>query len=321
MPNEKITVLLGDESFLLEERLNQLIKENSHLTTTNFEDHFDWDALHQSLSTVSLFGDQFLILIKNPWFLVKTASDSDVKALKEIINTINSSDHNVIFYALGKPVDQRRKGFTTLKKAGQVETFTAFKDWETDKLMSWMRARCHQLGKTIDSKALELLAQTCGTDLRMTASELEKISIYVGERDRITLEDVSTVCTGASSSIFRLTDAIKSRHRQSLMESLSLLMDQGEDPIKLMGLVAATLRMYIQLLDLSQQGYSAEQLGKHLGKHPFFLKQLLPDIKRNYTLAKLTELHQALATLDVDIKTGKINSQAGITSFMMTVSD
>lgn len=315
----KLQVILGDESFLVEEAVRTTTKAHPDFESQHFEDRFSWDLLFQALSESSLFGDNFLIYIKNPWFLVDTASDDDIKALTKMMDLLMNSPHIVIIYTLGASVDQRRKGFTTLKKHCTPIVYTAFKDWETDKVIDWTKQRTKSLGKSLDHKAAEALVQAGGTHLRLIASELDKLAVYTGSQSTIRYEDVAAVCSSTHASIFKLTDALKIRHHKNLLDALETLMDQGEDPLKLIGLLAATLRLYIQILDLASQGFSPDHMGKELGKHPFFIKQLLPDLQRNHQVTKLSKTYQQLAELDWEIKTGKIQAKSGLTTLLMKV--
>ena len=88
-------------------------------------------------------------------------------------------------------------------------------------------------------------------------------------------------------------------------EAITKLKMAGEDPIKLLGLVTFNIRFFMQLLSLKHR--SIDIIAKELGKHPFFIKQVMGVIEKKYSLTILANIISKLAEIDVNIKSGKVN--------------
>lgn len=303
----KPELIFGTESFLIEEetnsRLNALPGE-----IAQFEGEFDWNHLQDAVNLSSLFSSQKKILIKNPWFLSKTLNDKSIAQLKEALDSINQSEHPTIILYQGN-IDQRKKPFKLIKSVATVTQFEPYKDWELEKVQQWLTSRAKQNNLSITPEAVWALTEHCGIHLRQIAGELEKLRVYVGTKQQIDLDDVKAVCMGPQGSSYDFTEALKLKQHKKALLYLKRLMSHGEDPIKIHGLMTATFRLYLQLLSGLSEGHSNQSLGKALGKHPFFLQKLIPDVKKNYTIPKLTAAIQELYQCDVNIKSGKVSPQ------------
>ncbi|RAP36888.1 DNA polymerase III subunit delta [Candidatus Marinamargulisbacteria bacterium SCGC AAA071-K20] len=300
----EIKLFFGSEAFLVEEESRTgLLKLPGEDAT--FEGHFEWSSLQDALNLSSLFSSQKKIVIKNPWFFTKTLSDKDCAHLSEALESMSRSEHPVVIVNSGT-IDQRKKPFKLVKPKASLSQFDPFKDWELEKVQSWLSNRARTQGLILDSDAVWALTEHCGTHLRQLAGELDKLSVYIGERKKIQLADVKAVCLGPQGSIFEFTESLKKRDQKATLKHLHRLFSHSEDPIKLHGLITASIRLYLQCLTGLQQGLNHQGLGKALGKHPFFLQKLIPDVKRHYSIADLTQSLQVLAACDVNIKSGKL---------------
>jgi len=69
----------------------------------------------------------------------------------------------------------------------------------------------------IDPDGARELVDALGGDMMMISNELEKLMLYVGAKNRITLGDVETMVLAAKQrSLYELTDAISAKDRCAL---------------------------------------------------------------------------------------------------------
>ena len=81
----------------------------------------------------------------------------------------------------------------------------------------------------IAGEELELLVDVLGGDAGRVASEIEKLSLYAGTERAITEADIWSLTPGAkASTIFGLVAAIGRRDRTAALESLDVLVREGE---------------------------------------------------------------------------------------------
>ena len=298
--------LYGEESTLIENKLNELKKTVSTESLDLFKETINLLELEQCIQTQDMFNPQKLILIQNPDFLTKTLTDKNLEKLKSIFKTAKTSPHTTIIFMLEKSIDGRKKTVSMLKKSAISEEFKVFKDWEQDKVHKWIKKNIESYEKKIDQNALYALEQTVGLNLRELASTIQTLLTYIGNNESITQKDVENLCSRGTSSAFKLTEAMQKNDTKAIIQSIAALLDAGEDPIKLFGLITANIRLFTQILLADAEDQSQANMAKSLGKNPYYLKRLIPTIKKHHTLPQCKNLYKKLAETDLAIKTGKI---------------
>lgn len=304
--------IFGDETFLIEDHIQGLLHQAPELEKEQFDGAFELNVLFGAVSTVSLFGQPKWVFVKNPSFLLNKLDDAGLGQLKSVVEAVQAGGHHLIVFCQGKKPDGRHKGVAYLKKALPAREFASFKDWEQDKVLNWIRDRVSGVRKSIDREALFALEELGGVNLRHLASQIEVLDIYTGERNVIVLDDVKATSGGAVSSIFQFNEAVKTRDAAGAILAAERLMSGGDDAIRLMGMLAANLRLYVQIMDLQTQRVSVQEMGKVLGKNPYFLKRLVGEVGKHYTLPVLTRLFCGLAERDFEIKTGRIEAKKAL---------
>jgi DNA polymerase-3 subunit delta len=82
-----------------------------------------------------------------------------------------------------------------------------------------------------------------GRDLAALDGEIEKLSLYVGDRPDVTLRDVGAVVTAsAGPSAFDLTNAITAGDAAGALKSLAGMLQGAGDEFKTLGMIAWHLR-------------------------------------------------------------------------------
>jgi DNA polymerase-3 subunit delta len=103
-------------------------------------------------------------------------------------------------------------------------------------LPSWLvQLAKSQCGAKLDDDAARLLVELVGPEVGLLASEVEKLSVYVGERNLIRREDVARmVGAGRVETIWRTVDAATTGKAGEALADLDRLLGSGEPPIKLL---------------------------------------------------------------------------------------
>ena len=121
-------------------------------------------------------------------------------------------------------VDKRKVFFKTLDKLGTVESFAGWsiddKNW-ADQAEMWARKAIRSKEKEISEEALGEIITRVGPNPRQLDTEIEKLSLYVGDRKDITLEDVEAICSrNKMARAFALGDALGDRDLPRLLKRL-----------------------------------------------------------------------------------------------------
>ena len=94
------------------------------------------------------------------------------------------------------------------------------------------------------------LGDTVGQDLRELAGAVAKLHVPCRPPTVLTAGHVTEfLAQTADRGIFELTDAVFAADAATALDRLDALIDQGEDPIRLLGFIASQLRLLLRVAD------------------------------------------------------------------------
>ena len=158
---------------------------------------------------------------------------------------------------LAPQVDKRGRGYKQLSRHGCVLDLSVERDRSgrirRESLAAFLDQRLRRARKRIDPQAREAVLSRCGNELWAVHQEIEKLLLYVGEAETVSVSDVEEIFTDQSESwVFDLTDALGERDALQALGFLRRLMADGEYPLRVLGAIASQVRRLLgarQLLD------------------------------------------------------------------------
>ncbi|HEX6626209.1 MAG TPA: DNA polymerase III subunit delta [Pyrinomonadaceae bacterium] len=204
----------------------------------------------------------------------------------------------VIFVA--DELDKRRKLSKTLLEACTSVEFAALTDGE---LAAWAKDRLRQLKATADERTLRQLIALAGASVRQLANELEKLATAAGPAGYISMEMVEAL-VGRSRELsnFELTDHLIARNRKRALETLARLLDDGAEPVMLVGLLASSYHRLALAKELMARG-APEQEVFNVVKMPYHQRQDFLATARRADSAELARRLRRIAAADLALKT------------------
>lgn len=186
---------------------------------------------------------------------------------------------------------------------GYVRAFAPPQD-----LVQWVRRRTADKGGDISPQAAVTLAQAISDDQRLLDQEIEKLLAYTNWERPINSYDVALLVPyGQEAVIFDAVDALGQRDGVKAAQLIHNLLDHGNEPLYLFAMIVRQFRLLVQIKELTQEGLAPPDIAKKLKLHPFPTRKLYTQA-RNFTLEQLERVHRHLLEIDVEIKTGQINS-------------
>jgi DNA polymerase III subunit delta len=137
-------------------------------------------------------------------------------------------------------------------------------------LTVWLRARARAEGFEVDEDAAELLVQLSGTDLTRLRGEVEKAALAGGpDNRRVGIAEVRAVVgEHRLRNIFDLTRAMSTRDAASALWLLELLLNAGEDPLGILGMLGREARALWQVAEGLRRGRPEEEIARALRRPP-----------------------------------------------------
>lgn len=216
---------------------------------------------------------------------VPSAPAGDPAELLQTVLETNIPAANILML-LAEEVDKRKKLFKFLKKNYSVidvsvDTGSSFqaKKAQQSVLQEQVNQTLKKMGKTMAPKVAEQLFERVGFHPVAVVMETEKLALYVGDAQQITLDDLNTVVGRTrQEALFELTHAIGEKNLEAALLIASRLQENGIHSLA----VLATLRNYTRSLLLFRALQDQEQYGVRANMPPkLFQQQCLPVLKQN----------------------------------------
>jgi DNA polymerase III subunit delta len=227
-------------------------------------------------------------------------------------DTIREDDEAIIDAYLKRPLDstvvvfvadeldKRRKVTKLLTDKSVAVEFAELSDAE---LMKWARDKVKDAGAEIDDRSLRLLVSLVGPDVRRLTIEIEKLATSALP-DRIISSELIELLVANSREIsnFDLTDNLFAGRKNDALRILNKILNDGAEPIMLLGLISYNVRRLLMAKDAMSQGLDRGEVAK-IAKLRYSDQEAFMATARRTDLKKLSHAIKRLAETDVAIKT------------------
>lgn len=295
-----VYLFIGEEDFFSEECVNLIIRD----LLTDDTKAFNLDIVYGSKADASqvmahaasfpMMSDRRVVVIKE--FDKLICSDS----VKELVSAyiVRPLESTCLVLLAEKP-DFRTKPFTDLKKSGAVFSFNPLYD---NQIPAWIAARCKKLGKEVDVEACRLMQAYVGNSLRAIQNELDKLFTYLGERTRVTLEDVADV-VGVSRgfTVFDLQNAIGKKNIGEAMKIAKRMIETGEAPQLSIVMLTRYFNLVWKVQDMLKYGASEAEVIAATRISPYYFKDYT-EAARRFSSSQIENSFAALLEADIQLK-------------------
>jgi DNA polymerase-3 subunit delta len=170
-------------------------------------------------------------------------------------------------------------------------------------LAAWGRKEFEKAGCEIDEVTLREFVFRTGGDLRRMTNEVKKVATAALPDTRISVDLIHALVPNVREvDHFFLTDAIVAGRRGPAMAMLAKALDDGTDPLQLLGLLAYNYRRLLMSKDMMQRGVDRREVGNVL-KLRYNSQEPFLAAARRVELSKLATAVEKLARTDLAIKT------------------
>jgi DNA polymerase-3 subunit delta len=213
----------------------------------------------------------------------------------------NPSPSSVVIF-LADELNANRKIGKLLKENSGAVDFSPLNDAD---LVQWARQELKKRDAEMDDRTLRHLIALIGPDVRRLTTEIEKLATSALPEKTIDVDMVdSLVANVREIPNFDLTDKLVGGNRKKAIQVLTKILDDGAEPIALIGLLSYNFRRLLIAKDLMERGAdsstvkkSAKVFGDYRNQESFLATARRAD------MAKLKHAVIRLAEADLAIKT------------------
>jgi len=243
--------------------------------------------------------------------LTPSKGEDKGKLLQQAIeNGFPQNNHLIITADM---IDKRKGLYKVINKCGMIVDCSVPKgERRADKmaqervLYESMETVLTKNKKRMDKAAIAAMFEMTGFNIRSFLNNLEKLISYVGERNRITIDDVKFIVKRTKTDpIFELTNAISGRNLGKALFFLNSLLPQLDHPLQLFAAITNQVRKLLLI-----KGFVESRHGRvwHAGiRFDQFQSAVMPAIKE-YDNDLLSLLEDWESMLSKNVKAGKSKS-------------
>ncbi len=295
-----IYLVHGDEPYLVEDACGRILRAALGDAMEQFNEEVfraresGARDVVASCSMLPVMADRRVVMVKevNVW---KAAEHETLLPYLE-----DPSPTTCLILASQEKLDARGRLVTAVKKKGAV---VEVRHPYGRELMQKLQGMVKAAGKRLEPDAASLLLDLAGTDLQALKMQVEKLALYVGDKKTITQDDVSEAVADIKLfTIFEFTDALGNRNLEAALRSFRRMLDLGEAPVKILGMVARHFRILFQLKENQKKGVPLEESAKTFKLPAGILRNNYLPQSRKFANAELTRMWKMLADLDYSLK-------------------
>jgi DNA polymerase-3 subunit delta len=336
-------VFVGDEAFFRKRFRNAILQ---HLVPAELRDFsiFEFDLAENDLAEVldrartpslmAPFQVFFVRGVKN--LFGRGSNDEKLAAIEEYCKNPNP-DALIVFVAdhISIPADVRRMEMQDKERyqriretMGQYCGIVELARVEEGEAVRWIAEYCgsRSVPVKIEPDGARELVDALGGDMMMISNELEKLMLYVGAKNRITLGDVETMVLSAKQrSLYELTDAISSKERVRALEVLDAILSSGDGEEAAIGhiyMLAKTFRQMLVILErnVRDQRMLWAALWQGFRVPPFAADDIIKQARRYKSRRELTRAIRLVAKADLALRSNPVSKRMVLERLVMDLT-
>lgn len=174
-----------------------------------------------------------------------------------------------------------------------------------DMLKKWVARELGTSGKRIAERDLEFLLHQAEDGMTAIHREVEKLSLYVGERAEVTRADILAVVNPSiRSRVFDLMDAVAGADSARALVMLDEMIQKREPEQKIFYMISRQAGRLLQLRQMGP-GLSADAKASRLGMNAYALSKM-ERLAGRMSAQALMAFVTACARMDLAVKSGRI---------------
>ncbi|MGA7506551.1 MAG: DNA polymerase III subunit delta [Candidatus Sulfotelmatobacter sp.] len=325
-------VFVGDEAYFRKRFRDAILQ---HLVPADLRDFsfFEFDLLETDLAEVldraqtpSLMAPFQVFFVRGVKNLFGRGSNSNEEKLAAIEGYCKNPnpDALIVFVAdhISIPADVRRMDMQDKERyeriretLGQYCGIVELARVEESEAVRWIADYCASRSVKIDPDGGRELVDALGGDMMMISNELEKLMLYVGAKNHITLGDVETMVLAAKQrSLYELTDAISAKDRVRALEVLDAILSSGDGEEAAIGhiyMLAKTFRQMLVILErnVRDQRMLWAALWQGFRVPPFAADDIIKQARRYKSRRDLTRAIRLVAKADLALRSNPVSKR------------
>jgi DNA polymerase-3 subunit delta len=303
-----VTVLTGENSFMLQAELHRLVAEfvaeHTDMALEQLDgEEAEFDRLREALQSLPFLASKKLVVLRSP-----SANKQFVEAVQDLLAELPETTDVII---VEPKLDKRQSYYKFLKKQ---PGFHEFSQMDVPRLAKWLVDQAAFQGRTLESRDATYLIERVGANQQLLANEIEKLGLYDKVITKRTIDELTE--RAPQSTIFELLDAALAGKRKRALELYQEQRVMKVEPQQILALLG--WQLHIMALVKTAGERDPSQIASEAKLNPFVVRKT-QGIVRHMTLAELKALIHEVLTLDIRLKSESIDADEALQNLIISL--
>ena len=217
-----------------------------------------------------------------------------------LLNYLNDpSPSSVLIFVADDLNGVRKMGKLLRTNTAAVE----FKPLGDEQAFAWAEASFNKAKLQIDRPTLRHFTALVGNDSSRVVNEVEKLGTAALPGKTISIELIDQLVPNSRElTNFELTDKLVSRNKAESLKILRKILDDGAEPVMILGLISYNFRRLLMAKDMMEHGAQRSDVVRAMNLRPRDMEDFLASARRADARALRTAIRR-IADTDLAIKT------------------
>ena len=308
-------LLFGEEDFLIDDGLKAIIQS----ALGKSERGFNLDVVsagERDIREILAIASSFPMMADRRVVVVRDAEKITGKDADVLTGYCENPSRTTSLVLITTKPDFRKRPYSVLKRNGVV---VESKSLYENQLPGWITSRVQRKGKTIHPEACKLLTAYVGPPLREMQNELDKLFVFIGDRNEITTDDVSSV-VGMSKeySVFELQRAIGTKDVARAVEIIHYMVEGGQSVPFVVVMLTNYFTAFWKLHEMRRKGVPPREQASAARIHPYFFQEYAESVSR-FSQSEVERAFVLLAHADEQAKSTSLGVSQILTTLVVNL--
>ncbi len=304
----------GEEQFLMENKIRSMKKA---LLEPDFEDlnfsclddkKLSLSRLNEELMSVPVMSDKRMVVVKNSG-IFNNAKLADYKKVCEMLADL--PEYLCVVFCEAGFDKKKEKNLDPIRQNCSIVKFDFLSPVQLER---WLDKMFSEKGKSILPRDISSIIKRCGTSMAPLFNEANKLISFVGDREKITADDVEAVVSKSiETRIFDVIDNIAAGRSQGVFDELAALRASGENPSTIFSLLSGRVGELLMVKQLCFDKLSAEKIAAYFEpKRPVFVVNKLVESSKNFSEEFLVKMTLSAPEYTALVRSGRLDKWAAV---------
>ena len=292
-----IYVIEGQEEFFIREKIDKIISENEGEITRfdGGDKNFSIDVMLEVCNGNSLFSSGSIVLVNEPYFLIKKISDEESDLLQKYINN-PVYECQLILYTYANNFNSRLKAYKMVSHNAENIKLDCL---DNKNFNNYLRSRVSEESLHISSDGINLLNIICKRSATLLNKNLVVLKLYP---ETINSQVISKLCSRSDENeSFDLINALTDKDLSKAIYLERKMLSDNDSALSVIALLAGQLRFLYQIAYLNSQGMSKRQITSEYNINEYRYDKALNTLNK-LKMKQIISLLKDLSDLDIAAK-------------------